>query len=994
MFEIDDDDFSTVDQMEPNGHLAPDSPLLHEHVASLNVRSLMKNRVELEQFLSSTQNITILALQEVWKVPSPLPKIRGYHLLVRQRERKAGGGVGFLIKEGVNFTVNDSIFLEGEFETMAISAKFNGHTHNLTSVYRPPSGKVGNINLHLDQIMNNQGGGVTTILGDFNLDIRKSTTLINDLLSHMGSLGMKQLINMPTRASRCSETILDLIFTTDKRARGSIIMTDFSDHFTVSWSRGVKPKRSKAKQVIQVLQQDVASLANLRTWLTAADWSKVYESDNAGCFDLFDNIRQEASSICCPITEKTIKKKSFPWFTKGLAISRKTKLKLLVKARLAKCPEAKLRHWSSYTIFRNMYSKLCRRAKELFYTGELSRASGDSRKTWMVINEILGHEQKGGKSPTAIGGEVTNEGKARVLNEFYCNIARRLECKLPASRKSYKSYLPIIPRTSMELSPTDSSEVLNIITNMKGQTSYGTDGWSNKMLKSVKEAISGPLAHCINISMKLGIVPHSWKTARVTTIFKGGNREDPASYRGISLLPGVSRVLEKVIIRRMEHHMATNAFWYGNQYGFRRGHSTEMLLLKYLSSVHSGFNQGQHTVTAFLDVRQAFVCIDHNILLQKLEHYGFPTTWFESYLTGRKQHVVMNGVKSTDEAVDYGIGAGSCIGPVLFILYINDLMMNTKAQGLLFADDASIIVKDKDLEAAMNKLNQELVGVEDWFHANRLTLHPGKTKVMIHPCKKGNNIPRTKPVLCGTTVDTVATFKLVGCYLDQSLSFAPHIKYIKAKVDSVVSLLGRCNRELTLSAKNMIVQSLVQPHIDYAIAAWGGTSSRILKPLATSLKRAIRRATGSRYNCHSAPLWAKANCVNIPTAHKIACLKVGLSVAKRLAPQTLLEAYPAETPARRSIRIARDDVQLNLQVPRSTKSTHDRLPSVQIPKLYNSHATQLQDCSPEDIRKRIKASFYEDSKQYECKKPNCFSCSQSNIYYPNTSCPLVSSALL
>ena len=497
------------------------------------------------------------------------------------------------------------------------------------------------------------------------------------------------------------------------------------------------------------------------------------------------------------------------------------------------------------------------------------------------------------------------------------------------------------------------------------------------MMRAVRKVISKPLAHCINISFKLNYIPASWKRARVVPIFKGGDKEDPAQYRGIYLVQTVMKIMEKVVIARVNEHMTKHNLWYPDQYGFREGHSTELLVMRYLSQAYKNLNNGKNMAAIFLDVKQAFVCLDQGILMKKLENYGIPHLWFRAYFTDRRQYVVVNGEKSAESGINQGVGAGSCLGPLLFLIFVNDLARCTESTLLLYADDATIADQDEDLDALLTRMGKELEKIEEWFNANRLTLHPGKTKVLIHPTrKKGATRPNRKLRLGGVEIEEVTSFKLVGVTVDCFLGFSDHVKKVKAKVDYLMSLLARCRKSLTVELRATILRTLIQPHVDFGVAAWGAAKRKVLKPLERSLKKALRVATMSSYNAHTSTLWEATGCLDIAAAHKAACLRVARMVITGSAPTPITEAYPATKPARRSVRQRSERDSMEMSWPRSVKQSLTILPPYQIPKIYAKAPCSLRTCPPEKVRTEVKCLDYQAKKSIECQKPNCYSCAK------------------
>ena len=246
------------------------------------------------------------------------------------------------------------------------------------------------------------------------------------------------------------------------------------------------------------------------------------------------------------------------------------------------------------------------------------------------------------------------------------------------------------------------------------------------MKKSIS-AIAKPISFIINQSLEMGRVPDFIKIAKVVPIFKNGLKSDITSYRPISVLPSFSKVYEKVVSKRLNSFCMKNNIINEFQCRFRPHHSTHMALLHLYDRLTEAIEANEFTVGVFVDLQKAFDTIDHGILLKKLEHYGMrgvALEWIKCYLTNRKQCVKLNGVSSSYKCIECGVPQGSILGPLLFIVYINDIQnCSNVLQFILFADDTNIIASDKNWIHLENKLNTELSKLTAWFNSNKLPLN-------------------------------------------------------------------------------------------------------------------------------------------------------------------------------------------------------------------------------------------------------------------------------
>ena len=276
---------------------------------------------------------------------------------------------------------------------------------------------------------------------------------------------------------------------------------------------------------------------------------------------------------------------------------------------------------------------------------------------------------------------------------------------------------------------------------MKNKTSCGPDGISSKLLKLIMPQILTPLCHLFNLSFQTGYIPIQLKTAKVIPIFKSGDKNSYNNYRPISLLNSFSKLLEKIVARQMLGFLNKNKTIYNHQYGFRKNHSTIHPVLQFVDKILEALNKPvpEYSLGIFLDLKKAFDTVNFDILLSKLDHYGFrgvSNLWFKNYLTSRKQYVCINGESSSVNQLFCGVPQGSVLGPLLFLIFINDLPNCTSFFTLLFADDTTFQIKNQNLAALFNTANIELDKASAWFSANKLTLNVSKTKFILFRNKK------------------------------------------------------------------------------------------------------------------------------------------------------------------------------------------------------------------------------------------------------------------
>jgi hypothetical protein len=851
---------------------------------SFNIRSL-PNKFEafthlLTDLNHSSFKFSVLGLQELWSVPFTM-SIPGYSKLeykVRESSKNnAGGGVGLFIDENYEYEILDqfSVFIPNLFESIFVKIKLEKNKFTIVgNLYRPncgPQAKVSRFNEILSDLLYNiqndpllkKADGIT-LLGDYNINLlqhlnHSDTANYLDLLFDNDFL---PLIVLPTRVSHTSASVIDHISTNIKDTvfDTGIILNDISDHFPVFYIRHMRiAKEQKPKIKTRLINKE--TISSFKTSFDGYDWLNVIqEQDPVKSFSNFFETFSQNFDQCFPEVEKKQNKRTIPinpWFTEGLLISRKNKEKLF-KIKL-KIPS----HFNNekFKHFNDMYVKLCRTAKMTYYKNQFNEHKSDIRKTWSTINQVLGRERNKESLPSFF---ISNQNIlsdtfeiAEGFNNFFSNIGPELAANIPPSNKHFSDYLSPAIEENFIFANVTKEIVLENIRKLKTKNSAGPDDVSTKLLKDIIELIADPLAHLFNLSFKTGYIPIELKTAKVIPIYKDGDKHCFGNYRPISLLSNFAKLLEKIAASQMVKYLNKFNIFYEHQYGFRKGHNTVHPVLHFLDKIYKGFNKNtpDYILTIFIDLKKAFDTCDFDILLKKLSHYGFrgvSNTWFKNYLTNRLQFTSINGVNSSPSTMLTGVPQGSVLGPLLFLILINDLCnASSKLFTLLFADDTTLQFSSNDLNILYNTVNIELEKAAEWFKANKLTLNISKTKYMLfrQPSQmidfNNYNIKMDDKTIERIGEDCKTKFfKFVGIKLDEHLTWSHHLNHVRGKLSSANYALSRIKNLLPTNIKLDIYNALFKSHLEYGLICWGGAKSSKLKPLLILQKKCIRHIAG------------------------------------------------------------------------------------------------------------------------------------------------------
>ena len=433
------------------------------------------------------------------------------------------------------------------------------------------------------------------------------------------------------------------------------------------------------------------------------------------------------------------------------------------------------------------------------------------------------------------------------------------------------------------------------------------------------------------------------KIAKVIAIHKKGNSSKVENYRPISLLPAFSKILERLIYNRLFEFLNKHNVLSPSQYGFQKNMSTEYAITELQDRIVKDLASNKWTIGILLDLSKAFDTLDHSILIAKLGHLGIrgiPQQWFKSYLSGRKQFTSFKNSSSPLAFLSCGVPQGSILGPLLFLIYVNDILNILKdSKAILFADDTNLLFSDKDLKTLIQTINVELASVKNWFSANRLSLNIEKTSyILFH--KYQRIIPEHDNIKIGsTTIQRESSAKFLGVQIDETLSWKKHINTKANQVVRTISILSRLKNSVSTEILKTIYNALVLPHISYAIVSWGNVKSREISRFKLLQKKAVRLITNSKYNSHTNPIFRKLNLLKLDDIYTLQCTKLLLKYKQCILPQYHSEQL--ETTNRIHHHFTRN--RHELLAPQIRTTIEEQLFSFKISQTWNSLSDSIKD---------------------------------------------------
>ena len=384
----------------------------------------------------------------------------------------------------------------------------------------------------------------------------------------------------------------------------------------------------------------------------------------------------------------------------------------------------------------------------------------------------------------------------------------------------------------MYLNPTSTTEIKSLIESLPPKTSSGCDNISNNLLKKLAPVLLEPLTIIFNKSLTEGIFPERMKLVDVVPLFKTNDQQESTNYRPISMLLTISKLLEKLMYKHTYNFLETTGQLYNSQYGFRKGHSCENAVSELVASIMKGKQEGHYTIATFIDLSKAFDTLEHGVLLEKLSKYGIrglANEWYKSYLLNRKLRVKCP-VSSTGrieysdyKAVKYGTPQGSCLGPLIFLIFTNDLHKQLDhCASILFADETTLYNTLRNLRYLKWTSQEDLMKLVFWFKANKLKLNIDKTVCMLFQ-KPGKN-EQIDLILDKVTLQNQKETKFLGLWLDDQLSWKSHIRKLLLKLNRNSNLLKYSQHLVPEPTKRLIYHAHIGSHIQYGLLLWGNNA--------------------------------------------------------------------------------------------------------------------------------------------------------------------------
>jgi len=792
----------------------------------LNIRSFRANSDELCILLSGMKGKPdLIVLTETWFSEGCVGEIdcyEGFHVF---REGRRGGGISIFVKSNIRCSMSNRYsFINDSIEICTTDVVVGSSRTKIIGIYRAPDKSLMLFNEELTRIFSElDSRDLTLIVGDLNIDLIDPNAAESEVICNFYSASFFPLIHDPTHISGHSSKCIDHIWSNhpNNTIRSGVLDVRITDHLPV-FSVVHYANKVNSFSLRKFRDHSLASLSNLSVnMLRFVDEFSLLGSDdiNVKCIEFCQKTYQ-VYNRCCPVRTKFLSQSRAlkPWITSSLTECIRRKHVLFREYKRGEID------FHVYNAYKNIVTSLIRKVKSRYYFNKFDGRHNSARDMWKGINRLMNRRVRGNTvDEIVVNGLPVSDPVAIAdhFNSYFADVGSDLDGKIPAPLRSPLDWMGQVNSRSFFVNPSTAFNVSNIINSLPNKSS-DLDSIPIFIFKYCVDIVSSAISQLFNKSISDGVFPDCLKIAKVIPVHKTGDRKAVNNYRPISVLPTLSKIFERLMFERLSGFLSQCNILSPHQFGFRKNSNTSDAIVEFLDHAYDSFSCRKYFISIFLDFSKAFDTVNHSILLEKLSHLGIrgvALTWFRSYLYNRVQYVRVGPSKSRLLPTTIGVPQGSILGPVLFLIYINDMCnCSDRLAYVHFADDTTAFHSGSDLQMLARETNVDLIKLRNWLHSNRLSLNISKTSFMLFVDKKVD-VPLIH--IDGVAIERTREARFLGVLVDDRLTFSGHTSQLARKISQTIGILNRNSSLLPIRVKANLYYALIFSRISYGIIAWG-----------------------------------------------------------------------------------------------------------------------------------------------------------------------------
>ena len=937
-------------------------------IKHINAQSLQGHFDEIA-LLIRERKIDILCVSETWLTPLVANKyvdIPDFNIF--RHDLKPGGGVCIYVRSDLkvtriepkveNGTLVEDIWLQIQFKKLPSII--------IGTIYRHPKALSDSfdyiLSLFKEICLRNKP---VFILGDLNDDLLLQQAKLHKIIKIMK---LSQVIEKPTRITETSKTLIDVLITNKNEmiVHTDVVPCPVADHELVCACINLsKPKRIPETKTYRCLKDySPEILCNLILEHNAALNGMLNTDDIDIQVPILTRVMNDCIDNCAPTVTKLISRPPAPWIDQNI----KTDMK--VRDEINRCLKADRENLAlqiEHKERKKAVKSSLHMAKTKYFQEEFEKCGRNTTKKWKVAKKLIPENRN--KSNKQMFSNV--QDKVEKFNQFFSQVGEETFRKTqdsfqntntnagnPTNHRVRTRTEPNFERPLFRPTPVSVEVVILTFKRLKETHAIGSDNIAYCFIRDSLPVTSFYITVIVNTSIVTGLYATFWKHALVVPAFKSGDYEDPSNFRPISILPVISKILERIVADQLPEYLETNRLISNTQHGFRSKLSTETALLAITEEIYENIDSNKISLLSLLDLSKAFDSVNHEFLLKKMQVLYIDRFWFEDYLSNRTQSVKMDNHISSKIKIDFGVPQGSILGPILFLIFVNDTnQLGINCKIAQFADDTQILHTGtvKEINLLIQDAENTLTQAKNYFNRNGLLVNPNKTQCIFIGSRQ--NIARIPEDIIirfdNSEINPSLYVKNLGIYFDQYMTFERHIDEMYKKIMGSLMYLNRIKNQVTSDMRVTLVQALALGYLNYCPNIWGTTSKTQLQRVQKLQNFAAKVAVGSgkKYD-RATPYINKLEWIKIDKKCLLDICILTYKVLNQLLPDWLITFTMVSDinpfPTRQGN---------NLVVPRTQTHTGERGIKVRAPKLWNNLPLDVRNSSSLNVFKKKVKNF-------------------------------------